>query len=111
VPDSSTSVDPVALDPLTEFSEFYAYNSAPDDPSWRESATTGNWLLWEIMARLAGTTDSQPYQGAGFDAESLAFVDRNQGVLSPAELVAVACILELDVPCASAAATSSSSWG
>lgn len=99
VPDSEVAIDPLAVEPLTEFNEFYAYHSAPDEPDWRERETDGNWLLWRILERLAEPGSTVPADGARFDAATLAFVDANQAVLTPAELVAVACILELDLPC------------
>jgi hypothetical protein len=99
VPGSTVSIDPLAVDPLTEFNAYYASYSAPDEPGWRELETPGNWLLWRILERLAEPGSTVPADGAGFDAATLAFIDANQAVLSPAELVAVACILELDLPC------------
>jgi hypothetical protein len=99
VPGSTTNIDPLAVEPLTEFAELYAATSAPDDPEWRDRETQGNLLLWTILERLAELGSTPPGEGTGFDATTLAFVDQNQAVLSPAELIAVACILELDVPC------------
>ena len=98
VPDSDVSIDPLATRPLTEFYEYYAFYSAPDDPAFRQRETEGNWLLQEVLTRLAEPDGKLP-NGADFDEETVAFVDHNQVVLSPAELLAVACILELDVPC------------
>jgi hypothetical protein len=98
VPHSDDNIDPLAVEPLTEFYEYYAYYSATDDPEFRERETEGNWLLQEILGRLAEPGETPPDR-ADFDEETVAFVDRNLAALSPAELIAVACILELDVPC------------
>jgi hypothetical protein len=100
VPGSAVGIDPLAVEPLTEFNAYYATFSAPDDPEWRERETAGNWLLWRILERLAEPGSTPPADGARFDAATLAFVDANQAVLSPSELVEAACILELDLPCA-----------
>ncbi|MCC6791292.1 MAG: hypothetical protein IT336_06400, partial [Thermomicrobiales bacterium] len=56
------------------------------------------WLLQAILERLAEPGETPPTD-ADFDVNTLAFVDQNQSILSPAELVVVACILELDVSC------------
>ncbi len=98
VPDGEESIDPLATEPITEFYEYYATYSAPDDPDFRERESEGNELLRTVLETLAEPGETPP-AAADFDQETLAFVDQNQGVLSPAELIAVACILELDVPC------------
>ena len=98
VPGSEVNVDPLAVEPLTEFYGFYDRYGAPDDPGFRDRETEGNWLLREILERLAEPGESPPAD-ADFDAATLGFVDQNQAVLSAAELIAVACILDLDVPC------------
>lgn len=99
VPGGTVGIDPLAAEPLTEFNQVYAYHSAPDDPEWATRETTGHWLLWRIMEGLAEPGSEVP-AGARFDAATLAFFDANQAALAPAELVTVACILELDLPCA-----------
>ena len=91
-PGSDVNVDPLAAEPLTEFYEYYAFYSAPDDPDFRLRETQGNWLLQEVLTMLAEPGEKLP-AGADFDAETVEFVDHNQAVLSPAELIAVACIL------------------
>ena len=98
VPGSEVNIDPLAVEPLTEFYEYYATYSAPDDPDFRDRETEGNPLLREVLKNLAEPGESPP-DDADFDKETLEFVDQNQAALSPAELVAVACILKLDVPC------------
>jgi hypothetical protein len=98
VPDGDINIDPLAVEPLTEFYEYYARYNSPDDPAFRQRETEGNWLLREILALLA-ESGSVPPDDADFDRATLEFVDLNQAVLAPAELVAVACILELDLPC------------
>lgn len=99
---SAINIDPLAVEPLTEFHEFYARYGAPNDPGFRERETEGNWLLQAILERLAEPGETPPTD-ADFDVNTLAFVDQNQSILSPAELVVVACILELDVSCDEAA--------
>jgi hypothetical protein len=98
VPDGEESIDPLAPEPITEFYEYYAYYSAPADPDFRERETEGNQLLRTVLKSLAEPGETPP-SGADFDQETLEFIDQNQAVLSPAELIAVACILELDIPC------------
>jgi hypothetical protein len=98
VPDSDRNIDPLADEPLTEFYEYYFRFSAPDEPDFRERQTEGHPLLQEVLAALA-EPGAIPPDDADFDQATVDFVDQNQAVLSPAELVAVACILQLDVPC------------
>lgn len=98
VPDSDVNIDPLAVEPLTEFYEYYPRYSI-DGAEFRERETEGNQLLRDILTLLAEPGHSPP-DDADFDQETVAFVDRNQAVLSPAELIAVACILKLDIPCA-----------
>jgi hypothetical protein len=99
VPSSDVDIDPTAVEPLTEFYEYYvALGYGSDDPQFRERETAGNPLLRAILPALAEPGASPPAE-ADFDEETVAFVDQNQAVLSPAELIAVACILKLDVPC------------
>jgi hypothetical protein len=98
VPGSDVNIDPVAIEPLTEFYELYYRYGAPDDPEFRERESEGHPLLWAVLEALAEPGQSPP-ANADFDQETLAFVDQNQAALSPAELIAVACILKLDVPC------------
>ena len=40
-----------------------------------------------------------PPEDSDFDRETLEFIDRNQAALTSTELVRVACILRLDIPC------------
>jgi hypothetical protein len=99
VPDSDVNVDPLAAEPLTEFYEFYVvFVLGPGDPEFRERETAGSPLLRAVLPALAEPDVSPPAE-ADFDRETVTFVDQNQAVLSPAELIAVACILSLDVPC------------
>lgn len=99
VPGGDVNIDPLASAPLTEFYEYYARTSAPEgDTGFRDRETTGNWLLAQILAGLAEPSVTPPADPS-FDQATLAFIDQNQAALSPAEQVAVACILKLDVPC------------
>jgi hypothetical protein len=100
VPGGTTNINPITVEPLTEFYEYYFVYSAPEgDAEFRERETEGNTLLQDVLELLAepGVT---PPADADFDQATAQFVDQNQGVLTAAELIAVACILELDVPCA-----------
>lgn len=99
VPDSDVDIDPTTPVSLTEFYEFYAraYDD-PDDAQWRERETFGNSLLAAVLSALAEPGHTPPAH-PDFDRATLEFVDQNQAVLSPGQLVAVACILELDLPC------------
>lgn len=92
------NIDPVATEPLTEFYEYYLRYSAPDDPDFPVRESPGNLLLQDLLAALA-EPGAVPPENPDFDQETLTFVDHNLGVLSPAELIAVACILQLDIPC------------
>ena len=93
VPDSTVPISPTAVEPLTEFYEYYATYSSPDDDStFRDRETEGNQLLEDVLVLLAEPGVIPP-DNPNFDQETLAFVDQNQGVLSPAEMIAVACIL------------------
>jgi hypothetical protein len=98
VPGSDQNIDPLATEPLTEFYDYYRRYSITDDPVFDARESPGNPLLQELLTALAETGATPPVD-ANFDQNTLAFVDQNQGVLSPAELIAVACILQLDVPC------------
>lgn len=98
VPDSDVNIDPTAPEPLTEFYEYYASNEQVIEPGFRERETEGNTMLREILVLLA-EPGAEPPEDADFDAATLAFVDQNEAALSPAELVTVACILQLDAPC------------
>jgi len=100
VPDSNVNIDPLAAEPVTEFYDYYDYFSAPDDPDFRERTTRGNWLLRSILEKLSNPGDSTDVlESANFDAATLEFIDQHQNVLTPAELIAVACILHLNVTC------------
>jgi hypothetical protein len=100
IPDSDVNIDPLAAEPVTQFYDFYDYFSAPDDPDFRERTTTGNWLLRTILEKLSNPGDSTDVpESANFDAATLDFIDQHQNVLSPEELIAVACILQLNVTC------------
>jgi hypothetical protein len=98
VPGSDVDIDPLGDGPLTEFYEYYLHYGSTDYQGFRERETAGNWLLRTVLEALAEPGASPP-DDADFDAETVAFVDQNQATLSPAELVAVACILKLDLPC------------
>lgn len=99
VPESEANIDPLATQPVTGFYEYYANYVSSRDRDFRERETTGHHLLDEILIGLVGPDGPTPERGADFDAATVAVVDQHQAVLSPAELVQVACILELDVPC------------
>ncbi len=92
------NIDPLASEPLTEFYDYYRRYSVPDDAEFDVRESPGNPLLRAMLTGLAEPGATPPVD-ANFDQATLAFVDQNQGVLSPAELIAVACILQLDVPC------------
>jgi hypothetical protein len=99
VPGGTDNIDPTAVKPLTEFYEYYFVHGAPGgDPDFRERETEGHQMLQEVLALLAwpGVT---PPDDPDFDRATVEFVDQNHAILSPAELVAVACILQLDVAC------------
>jgi hypothetical protein len=98
VPDGTASIDPLASEPITQFADYYARFSAPDDAGWATLETEGNQLLRSTLSRLA-EDHHEPPSDAAFDGDTLAFVDQNQAVLSPTELYRIACILRLDVPC------------
>jgi hypothetical protein len=100
LPGSKVNIDPIAVEPLTEFYEFYARAEfgGPGDDSWRERKTRGNPLLTAALKTLAEPGHTPPDR-PDFDRATLDFIDQNQAVLSPGELNAVACILRLDVPC------------
>jgi hypothetical protein len=100
VPDSEVNIDPLFAEPLTEFYEFYArteFEGRPDT-DWLQLETRGNPLLAAVLPALA-EAGHQPPAHPDFDRATLDFIDQNQALLSPSELVAVACILKLDVPC------------
>jgi hypothetical protein len=100
VPEGTTNIDPLSVEPLTEFFEYYARYSTPTgDGSFRERETQGNWLLEQILTLLAGPDGDSPDTAMDFDAETLAYVDTHQAILGPSDLIAVACILGLNVPC------------
>ncbi len=98
VPGSDQNIDPLATEPLTEFFDYYGRYSVQNDPGFETRGTPGSPLLQALLANLAEPGSAPPVD-ANFDQSTLAFVDQNQGALSPAELIAVACILQLDVPC------------
>jgi hypothetical protein len=99
VPESDQNIDPLAVEPLTEFYTYYLRYNAPDDADFAQRETTGNLLLQTVLVALA-EPGAAPPTDPNFDQATLTFVDQNQAVLSPAELIAVACILQLNVPCA-----------
>lgn len=101
VPDGSDSIDPLSPTPLTEFYEYRDRFRGPGDPEFRDHATVGNDLLRRMLLSLS--EGEAPPEDADFDRATLEYLDRNQGALSPSELLRVACILRLDVPCAEAA--------
>jgi hypothetical protein len=95
VPDSDLDIDPLAAEPLTEFYEYYGLS---DDPEWNERETRGTPLLATVLQALAEPGHTPPSEPE-FDRATLEFIDQNHAIFSPGELIAVACILELDVPC------------
>jgi hypothetical protein len=98
VPGSDENIDPTAVEPLTEFYEYYVRYGSTTGPGFRERETDGSWLLQQVLENLAEPGEEPPAD-AVFDEETLDFLDRNHAVFSPAELIAVACFLKLDVPC------------
>ncbi len=100
VPDSDVDIDPLGTEPLTEFYRYYGDNGAgaQDPAEWQTRETRGNSLLTTVLATLAEPGQTPPPR-PDFDRATLDFIDQNQSVLSPGQLIAVACILELDVPC------------
>jgi hypothetical protein len=100
LPDNEESIDPVAVEPLTEFYAYYAAYGydGEDEAAWSKLETHGNALLETVLPALAESAESAPAQ-PDFDRETLDFIDRNQAALRPGDLIAAACILELDVPC------------
>jgi hypothetical protein len=101
LPDNRQNIDPLLDTPLTEFYGFYAANDGYDganEAAWTVLETRGNALLQAVLPALAEPGTTAPEQ-PDYDRKTLQFLDQNQAVLSPGELVTVACILELDVPC------------
>lgn len=101
VPKSKVNIDPLAVKPLTEFYEYYARYGydAPDKAAWSKRETHGNPLLAAVLPAIAEPGQLPPVS-PDYDRATLNFIDQNQAVLSPGQLLAVACILKLDVPCA-----------
>jgi hypothetical protein len=101
VPNGKTNIDPTAIEPLTQFYEYYprAFYEGPGDAAWRERETHGNALLQVVLPALAESGHTPPAH-PDFDRATLDFIDQNEAVLSPGQLIAVACLLQLDVPCA-----------
>jgi hypothetical protein len=100
LPGSDVNLDPIATTPITEFYEYYAkwVQTGSVTPEWRNLETHGNSLLAAVLPALADSGHSPPAR-PDFDRATLDFIDQNEGVLSTGQLIAVACILELDVPC------------
>lgn len=100
IPGSTVNIDPLAVTPLTEFYEYYVrygYDGR-DEAAWSTRETHGNPLLGAVLPALAEPGHLPP-AAPDFDRTTLKFIDQNQAALSPADLIAVACILKLDVPC------------
>lgn len=100
LPDNEETIDPVSVFTMTEFSDYYATATYGEsaDPEWLGLETSGSELLQSVLPALAEPGSTAPEQ-PDYDQATLQFIDQNQAVLSPGELIAVACILELDVPC------------
>lgn len=101
IPRSTVNIDPLAVKPLTEFYMYYVrygYDGS-DEATWSKLETHGNPLLAAVLPALAEPGHLPPAH-PDFDRTTLDFIDQNQAVLSPGQLIAVACILKLDVPCA-----------
>ena len=98
LPGSNVNLDPTAVEPITQFYDLYGRIGAPDDPSFAGRPTPGNELLQTVLEDLAEPGESAP-PDAGFDAATVEFLNRNHATLTSAELIAVACILRLDVEC------------
>ncbi|MEA2598091.1 MAG: hypothetical protein QOF01_4560 [Thermomicrobiales bacterium] len=98
VPGSDVNIDPTATEPITQFYDLYNRVGAPASEDYTGRETPGNSLLQRVLDDLAEPGESAP-RDAGFDAETLDFLNRNHAALTPAELIAVACVLRLDVEC------------
>jgi hypothetical protein len=100
VPGSGVDIDPTTAAPVTEFYEYYAVTSheTARGPEWHDLETHGNALLAAALPALAESGHTPPAK-PDFDRATLDFIDQNEAVLSPGQLIAVACILQLDVPC------------
>jgi hypothetical protein len=98
VPDGTVNIDPLGAELLTQFHDYRAAYDAPAEGGFREVETAGNALLADVLQSIAepGVT---PPEDPDFDRETLEFIDGNQAALTSMELVRVACILRLDVPC------------
>lgn len=101
VPKGTVNIDPLTVTPLTEFYEYYVRYGfdGPGMAAWSKRETHGNPLLAAVLPALARPGQVPP-DHPDFDRATLNYIDQNQAVLSPGQLLAVACILKLDVPCA-----------
>jgi hypothetical protein len=98
VPDSDVTIDPTAVDPITQFYDLYNRIGAPANADYAGRETRGNVLLERVLEELAEPGESVP-RDTGFDADTLDFLNRNHATVTPAELIAVACVLRLNVEC------------
>ena len=99
VPGGREQIDPTWDEALTEFWAYYGTrNPPPDDPGFDNRETKGHQMLAEVLAMIAEPGVESP-ENPDFDAATASFVDLNQGALSAAELILVACILQLNLPC------------
>jgi hypothetical protein len=100
LPGNEEGINTVTDESMTEFADYYAtmtYDGS-GEADWRVRETHGNALLQTVLPALAEPGRTAPEQ-PDYDAVTLTFIDQNQAVLSPSDLIAVACILRLDVPC------------
>src|SRR5262249_17762076 len=100
VPGSDVDIGPTVAAPVTEFYEYYAVTSyqASWGAEWHDLERHGNALLAAALPALAEPGHAPPAK-PDFDRATLDFIDQNEAVLSPGQLIAVACILQLDLPC------------
>ena len=98
VPDSEVTIDPTAVEPITQFADLYNLIGGREDVDYAGRETPGNPLLQTVLNDLAESGESPP-RDANFDVKTLDFLDRNHATLTAAEVIAVACILQLDIPC------------
>ncbi len=71
VPDSERNIDPLAVEPLTEFYAYYLRYNAPDEPDFAERESTGNLLLQTVLVALA-EPGAAPPTDPNFDQATLA---------------------------------------
>ena len=99
LPDSTNDIDPIYGGVLTQFADYYAAQfDKVDKEDWLSLETQGNALLERVLPLLVEPGEEAP-QKPDFDQATLTFLDQPQVVLGPSDLIAVACIIGLDLPC------------